>query len=73
MLCLDFPLDAVGIEVDLLLRERHAAGLGAILARRAGHEGAPAAADVEEGLVLLQLQLVATAIDVLVLRVLERE
>src|SRR6478735_302644 len=65
-------VDAIGAEVHLLLRQGHAVALGPEFLGRAGHERAPAAADVEQGFALFQAQLLATAIDLFVLRLLER-
>src|SRR5262249_23720185 len=65
-------LDALRAVVDLLLGERDSADLCAALFRRARDERSPAAADVEEALALLQLQLVTATIDLRVLRILER-
>ena len=65
-------VDAIGAEIDLFLRERHAVGLGAELFGGARHERAPAATDVEQRLTLLELQLGAGTVDLAVLRLLER-
>ena len=56
----------------LRLRERHARRAHAVLARRVHDEAAPAAADVEQPLARLQLQLAADEVELRALRLLER-
>lgn len=57
-----------GGEVELVLRERHAHTLRAELLRRAQDERAPAAADIEQALPRLQLDLGEDVVDLLDLR-----
>ena len=64
--------DALGGEPELVLGKGDAGGVDPVLLRRVHRERAPAAADVEEALVLLQAQLAANVVELRHLRLLER-
>src|SRR6266545_1842542 len=66
-----FPLDAVGGPVGLGPRERHAVRRDAVVLSGPDGEAAPAAADVEERLARLELELAADEIDLVLLGLLE--
>ena len=65
-------LDRVPPPPCLLLGERHADGLHAVVLHGVQHEAAPAAADVEEPLPALEVELAADQVELLLLRLLER-
>ncbi len=64
-------LHALGGQVELVLRQRDAHALRAELLRRAQHQRAPAAADVEQALARLQLDLAQDVVDLLHLRLVQ--
>ncbi len=58
--------------IELVLRQRDAARLDAVVLRGPEDQAAPAAADVEQGLAGLEHQLAADVIELLRLRLVER-
>ena len=67
-----FRLDALLTLLPLLLTERAAVALDAVLLRRFNQQEAPAAADVEERHALLEVELLEDVVDLVALRLLER-
>ena len=67
-----FRLDALLALLPLLLAQRAAVALDAVLFRRLNEQEAPAAADVEEGHAFLEVELLEDVVDLVALRLLER-
>ena len=60
-------LDLLARQGELLLRQRHAVRLDAVMARGVADQRAPAAADVEEAIARLQPQLPADHVELVAL------
>ncbi len=65
-------LDAIGPELGLPRRQGDAGGIRPVVLRHVGHQGAPAAADVEQPLAALELDLLCHHLQLAALRVLQR-